>query len=108
MMITKGKYAGCELNFNQFEVDMANPKHSVRSLLNIAHPKKLSLSQIKGITRLEEGELREILKILRESNKIKTLDYGEGVGRLYWFNGELLEDHPNRNLRPKRSADVNH
>lgn len=87
---------------------MTNPKHAVRSLLNIAHPKKLSLSQIRQITRLDEDEVREILKNLREAGKVKSLDFGEGVGRLYWFNDELLKEHPNRSVKPKRDVDVNH
>jgi hypothetical protein len=86
---------------------MANPKHSVRSLLNIASPKKLTLAQIKGITAIDADDLREILRELIDAGKVKSLDYGKDVGRLYWFNEELLKGRA-RNLKPKRSVDVNH
>ncbi len=87
---------------------MSKQKHAIRSLLNIASPKKLSISQIKGITGIDEIDARKTLRSLREAGKIKSLDFGADIGRLYWFNDELLQEHPARNLKPSRSVDVNH
>jgi len=87
---------------------MSKAKQAVRSLLNIAAPKKISLAQITRITMLDKDEAREILSSLRDAGKINTLDYGKDIGRLYWFNEEILKGQPNRNVKPIRGIDINH